>query len=387
MKIALLAKTLLTPLVPRSNPVVLIEDGRIAAVGTRDEMTIPTDARIEDFGDAVLAPGMIDVHLHGGGGSDIMEATPDALAHVGRQLARHGVTSYLPTTVTAPWEDTLSALDRLAQILENPSRQLESEPCAQPLSLHLEGPFISHRRPGVHPLPHIQEPSLERFDALWNAARGHLGWMTIAPEREGALPVIRTASSRGVVVSMGHSDADLAAAITGREAGAAHVTHTFNAMRPLDHREPGILGLALGDAELSAEIIADGVHVHPLMVSSFLRLKGAERAMLVTDSISATGMGDGTFRLGSFDVEVKGARCTTGGRLAGSVLTLDRAVQNAMAFTGWDLQRCVRMASYNPARLLGLLPRKGLIEAGADADIVVWSESGEVRRTIVAGRV
>lgn len=387
MKIAFLAKTLLTPLVLRSNAVVLIEDGRILAAGTRDEVTIPQDARVEDFGDAVLAPGMIDVHLHGGGGSDIMEATPEALARVGRQLARHGVTSYLPTTVTAPWDTTLSALDSLAQGIEHPPQQLDGEPCAQPLSLHLEGPFISHRRLGVHPPQHVLAPSLERFDAMWNAARGHVGWMTMAPECEGALPVIQSASRRGVVVSMGHSDADLAAARKGREAGAAHVTHIFNAMRPLDHREPGILGLALGDPELSAEIIADGVHVHPLMVSAFLRLKGAERAMLVTDAISATGMGDGTFRLGSFDVDVKGARCTTGGKLAGSVLTLDRAVQNAMEFTGWDLQRCLRMASYNPARLLGLLPRKGVLEAGADADIVVFSESGEVRRTIIAGRV
>lgn len=387
MKIALLAKTLLTPLVSCRNPIVVIEDGRILAAGSRDEVAVPRDARVEDFGDAVLAPGMIDVHLHGSGGSDIMEATPEALARVGRQLARHGVTSYLPTTVTAPWDATLSALDRLAQVIENPPQQLDGEPCAQPLSLHLEGPFISHRRLGVHPPQHVLEPSLERFDDLWNAARGHVGWITMAPEREGALPVIESATSRGVVVSMGHTDADLAAAQKGREAGAAHVTHTFNAMRPLDHREPGILGLALGDPDLSAEIIADGVHVHPLMVSAFLRLKGPERAMLVTDAISATGMGDGTFRLGSFDVEVKGARCTAEGKLAGSVLTLDHAVRNAMAYTGWDLQRSIRMASYNPARLLGLLPRKGVIEAGADADIVVLSESGEVRRTIVAGRV
>lgn len=387
MKTALLAKTLLTPLTFLRNPVVLIDDGRILAVGSREEMSVPTGVRVEDFGDAVLAPGMIDVHLHGGGGSDIMEATPDALAHVGRQLARHGVTSYLPTTVTAPWDDTLAALERLAQILEHPPQQLDGEPCAQPLSLHLEGPFISHRRLGVHPPQHVLEPSLERFDAMWNAARGHVGWITMAPEREGALPVIESATGRGVVVSMGHTDADFAAAQQGRAAGAAHVTHTFNAMRPLDHREPGILGLTLGDPSLSAEIIADGVHVHPLMVSAFLRLKGPETAMLVTDAISATGMGDGTFRLGSFEVEVKGPRCTTGGKLAGSVLTLDRAVRNAMEFTGWDLQHSIRMACYNPARLLGLLPRKGVIEAGADADIIVLSESGEVRRTIIAGRV
>ncbi len=387
MKTALLAQTLLTPLTSLRNPVVLIDDGRILAVGTREEMSVPAGVRVEDFGDAVLAPGMIDVHLHGGGGSDIMEATPDALAHVGRQLARHGVTSYLPTTVTAPWDDTLTALERLAQILENPPQQLDGEPCAQPLSLHLEGPFISHRRLGVHPPQHVLEPSLERFDALWNAARGHVGWITMAPEREGALPVIQSATGRGVVVSMGHTDADFAAAQQGRAAGAAHVTHTFNAMRPLDHRDPGILGLALGDPSLSAEIIADGVHVHPLMVSAFLRLKGPETAMLVTDATSATGMGDGTFRLGSFEVEVKGPRCTTGGKLAGSVLTLDRAVRNAMEYTGWDLQHSVRMAGYNPARLLGLLPRKGVIEAGADADILVLSESGEVRRTIVAGRL
>jgi len=387
MKTAFVAKTLLTPLTSLSRPVVLVEDGQILAVGNRDEVPIPAGARIEDFGDAVLAPGMIDIHLHGGGGHDIMEASDEALAHVGRQLARHGVTSYLPTTVTAPWDSTRAALERLSRLLDHPPLQLEGDACAQPLSVHLEGPFISHLRPGVHPLADIVEPSLERFESLWEASRGRIGLVTMAPELEGALDVVAAAASRGVVVSMGHTDADLAAAHAGRRAGASHITHTFNAMRPLNHREPGILGLALGDPEMSAEIIADGVHVHPLMVSSFLRLKGNERALLVTDAISATGMGDGTFRLGSFDVEVHGPLCTTNGVLAGSVLTLDHAVQNAMKFTGWDLLHTARMASYNPARLLGLLPRKGIIAPGADADMVVLTPAGEVVRTIVAGRV
>jgi len=197
--------------------------------------------------------------------------------------------------------------------------------------------------------------------------------------------LIAHAAGRGVCVSIGHSDADFDDTIRAISEGARHATHTFNAMRPLDHRQPGILGVVLADSRLTADIIADGIHVHPEIVELFLRSKGAENAVLITDAISATGMGDGRFRLGSLEVEVRGGRCELEGKLAGSVLTMDRAVRNCTVFARCSLQQSVRMATLNPARVLGISHRKGILQPGADADLVVLSAEGEVVRTIVGG--
>jgi N-acetylglucosamine-6-phosphate deacetylase len=188
-------------------------------------------------------------------------------------------------------------------------------------------------------------------------------------------------------VSIGHSDADLTAAQAGVAAGARHATHMFNAMRPLGHRDPGILGEALMDDRLSAEIIADGIHVDPLVVSLFLRVKGAETAVLVTDATAATGMPDGRYRLGSLEVDVEDGKCMVKGKLAGSVLTMDKAVRNVVKFAHWDLQQAVRLATLNPARATGLPANTGTLVPGVAADIVVLSPKGEVLKTIVRGQV
>ena len=185
--------------------------------------------------------------------------------------------------------------------------------------------------------------------------------------------------------SIGHSDATYGQALHGIKAGADHATHTFNAMRPLDHREPGILGAALTDDRLTADLIADGVHVDPSVVKLFLQAKGPERAILITDAISATGMPDGTYKLGAFEVEVRGGRCEYQGKLAGSVLTLDRAIRNVMSFAGWKLQEAVRLVTFNPAHLLGITGRKGVVAPGCDADLVLLSPEGNIVQTIIAG--
>jgi N-acetylglucosamine-6-phosphate deacetylase len=224
------------------------------------------------------------------------------------------------------------------------------------------------------------------FDRFWQAARGHIRIMTIAPELEGAQEVIAEATRRGVCISLGHSNADLNSARAGVAAGARHATHTFNAMRALDHRDPGIIGEVLTDSRLSADIIADGVHLDPAIIQLFLKAKGPDGAVLITDAISATGMPEGRYRLGTFEVEVKDGRCLLDGKLAGSVLTMDRAVRNVMEFAHWDLQQAVRLATLNPARVAGLANR-GKLEAGAQADFVVLSPRGEVRSTIVRGQV
>jgi N-acetylglucosamine-6-phosphate deacetylase len=185
--------------------------------------------------------------------------------------------------------------------------------------------------------------------------------------------------------SIGHSNATYGEALHGIMAGADHATHTFNAMRPLDHREPGILGAVLSDDRLTADIIADGIHVDPSVVKLFLHAKGSDRAILITDAISATGMPDGTYRLGAFDVQVTGDRCEYQGKLAGSVLTLDRAVRNVMSFAGWKLQETIRLVTLNPARLLGITGQTGMVAPGCDADLVVLSTEGNIVQTIIAG--
>jgi N-acetylglucosamine-6-phosphate deacetylase len=383
--IALTAATLFTPLERVEQPLLLVEDGSIVEVTSRAHREAPAGSRELDFPGGILAPGFVDIHIHGGAGHDVMEAGADALPPGERLLARHGVSSYFPTTVTAPLDATLSALARLADAIEagdggSPSAELR----ARPRGIHLEGPFISHKRRGVHPPENLLPPSLAAFDRFWQAARGHIRVMTIAPEIPGAVEVITEATRRGVCVSLGHSDADLTAARAGVAAGARHATHTFNAMRPLDHRDPGILGEVLNDSGISADIIADGIHLDPAVVQLFLRAKGPEAAVLITDATAATGMPDGRYRLGSLEVEVKDGKCLAGGKLAGSVLTMDRAVRNVMLFARWDLQQALRLATLNPARVAGL-ESAGVLKPGAPADLVVLSPNGEVRNTMIRG--
>jgi N-acetylglucosamine-6-phosphate deacetylase len=290
----------------------------------------------------------------------------------------------------------LRALERLASAIEKRERDYERKDRnadgtdrARPLGIHLEGPFLSHARRGVHPPENLLAPTLATFERFWQAARGRIRMMTIAPELEGAPEVIAEAARRGVSVSLGHSDADFEAAERGIAAGARHATHTFNAMRPLDHRtldhrSPGILAAVLTDRRVSADIIADGVHLDPAIVKLVASAKGPEQTVLITDAISATGMPDGRYRLGSFAVDVRDGKCMADGKLAGSVLTMDRAVRNLARFAEWDLSQAVAAASRNPARV-ARIANKGVLAAGADADFVVLNPEGEVLRTFIGG--
>jgi N-acetylglucosamine-6-phosphate deacetylase len=378
----LLARQLLTPLERIEDAALMIEDGTVTAVGPQHAFAVPANARIINFGDAILTPGLIDLHIHGAAGHDVMEATDDELAEIERLMSRHGVTSYCPTTVTAPLHQTLESLQRLSRASE---RKQSLRDRARPLGIHLEGPFLSHARRGVHSPLHLQAVSRATFEKMWEAAAGQILMLTIAPELEGALELIADAARRGVRVSIGHSNADMTQGKAGIRAGAHHATHTFNAMRRLDHRDPGLLGAILTDDNVTADIIADGLHVQPDVVDLFLRAKGLDLAVLITDGISATGMPDGRYRLGSYQVDVRDGRCESHGKLAGSVLTMDRAVQNVMRFAHLSFQEAVRLATLNPARVLGLEARKGVLQAGADADIAVFSPEGQVRQTIIGG--
>jgi len=383
--LAFTAQRLIAPAETVESLVVLVEDGKILEIAPRRARSVSAGVTAIDFSDRTLAPGYVDLHIHGSAGYDVMDDAAEALPAVEHLLARHGVTSYYPTTVTAPVDATLRALERLASAIEQrEQRPAQAAARACPLGIHLEGPFISHARRGVHPPENLLKPTLAAFERFWQAARGRIRMLTIAPELDGAIEVIAEASRLGVCVSLGHSDADLRTSERGIAAGARHATHTFNAMRPLNHRDPGILGAVLTDSQVSADIIADGVHLDPSIVRLFARAKGPQQTVLITDATAATGMPDGTYRLGSLEVEVHEGRCTSAGKLAGSVLTMDRAVRNLAQFAGWTLEQAVAAASLNPARV-GRLSHKGALIAGADADFVVLNAAGDVERTFVGG--
>lgn len=384
MRTLLSAGTVVTPLEAIPHAAVLIEDGRILAVGPR--AGFEECARTLDFPDAILVPGFVDIHIHGAAGHDSMTIDARGAAEMGRFLSRHGVTSYFPTTITASEDDTLSAIDALAKLIEVPPIGDADAPCAHPLGIHLEGPFISQARRGVHPPQHIQDASLDTLRRYRETSHDHVRVVTIAPEIPGALEMIRDATAHGIVCSIGHTNASYEQAQAAIDAGARHATHTFNAMRPLEHRDPGVTGAVLTDRRLFADMIVDGLHVLPPMVDLFLRCKGTERAVLISDAISATGMPAGNYRLGEFDVEVNGLRCDCHGKLAGSVLTLDVAVRNTTQFANWKLQDAVRIATLNPAQLLGIEKHKGQLVPGADADLVILSQDGNVLRTFIGGQ-
>jgi N-acetylglucosamine-6-phosphate deacetylase len=389
MKTAFTASRLYTPVEEIQNPLLVVEDGRISEVSSRSSKEVPGNISLIDFGDAVLAPGFVDIHIHGGAGLDLMRALPSELPRLGKFLATHGVTRYFATTVAAPLDSTCAALGRLADAIEAAAKAGATNgdtAQARPLSIHLEGPFLSHKRRGVHPPENLVTPTIAIFDRLWQAARGHVRVLTIAPEIPGAMEVIAEAAKRKVCVSIGHSDAEMPIAQNAVKAGARHATHTFNAMRPLDHRDPGIIGEVLSNDRMSADIIVDGIHVAPAVVKLFLRAKGRERAVLITDAISATGMPDGRYQLGPIEVDVKDGKCTSNGSLAGSVLTMDRAVRNVTQFSNWSLRDAVQAATLNPARAVGLARHHGVLAKGADADFTVLSPEGVVLKTIVRGR-
>ena len=373
---AITAKTLITPEGVMPQPLIVLNDGRVERVTTQAAASAPADTL--HLPQSTLSAGFLDVHVHGAGGRDVMEGSADAIRTVARMLATHGTTRFLATTVTASVDHILRALDALATAIEaGPAAQ----DAAVPIGIHLEGPFLSHAKRGVHPPDELQRPSIDLFERFAQAARGHIRLMTIAPELPGALELIAHASSKGVRVSLGHSDALAAEARAGIAAGGVSATHTFNAMRALTQREPGMLGVVLDAHELYAELICDGIHTTPEAVRLWLRMKGPERALLVTDGMAATGMPDGEYMLGGMRAQVAHGIAMHDGALAGSVLTMDRAVANVQAFTGIDLPSAVRLATRNPAAMLGLA-------ADSDfADFNIFDDAGRRTGAILRGRV
>lgn len=365
-----------TPAIEINDAGILIREEVIEAIGPRAGMTLPRGALEILATGRTAIPGFIDVHIHGAGGHDVMEASAAALRVVTSKVASFGTTSLLATTVTASPEATCRAAEGIADFI---IRQRESpEVRAEVLGIHLEGPFISKERRGVHPAQWIQLPSAELLARFLRAAAGNVRLMTIAPEVLGAAACIEAAQKAGVVISIGHTDANYEQARFAISRGARSATHTYNAMRPFSHRDPGVIGAVLTSPEINAELIADGVHVEEGAMKLLVQAKGAKRVLLVSDGLAATGMPDGKYMLGDLEIIVSKGVCRNAeGVLAGSTLTLDRALRN-IVILGVPLPDAVRMLTLNPASLLGIEFKKGSLRVGADADILLLDENLQV---------
>ncbi len=351
-----------------------IQDSTIQYVGQRRS----SKGEITDYGGSWIVPGFIDIHVHGLAGYDAMDKDPDSIKQISKHLAQNGVTGFLATAQTAPYEEIIEALKRIKQVKQK-------VPGAKVLGSHLEGPYISPHRIGAQQ-EYIRKPVIEELETLLNASDGTLRLVTLAPEIENGVDAVRFLRENGVVVSAGHTDASYAEANDAFEAGVSLLGHLWNGMRGLHHREPGIVGAALETRDVMVELIADCYHVHPAILGLTVRLKGVDNVVLVSDSIKPAGLPDGEHVIDgrTFLIE-DGFIKLESGVIAGSSIGLNQAVQNMVEKVGVTLPDAIQMATDNPARLLGL-KTKGRLENGYDADIAILDDGFNVLETIVQGK-
>ena len=357
---------------------LLIEGGGIRAIARAGEITPePGDRRLDARGCYAL-PGFVDLHLHGSDGCDVMDARPGLLGNLGAFLLRQGVTTCLGTTMADSRARISRALDTLREHIN-----AQRSPF---VGAHLEGPYLNADYRGSQPAQHLRSPEPAEYRPWLDS--GVIKLITLAPELAGGADLLAEAVARGIHVSIGHSAADYAAAGDFFRAGISQITHTFNGMPGLHHRAPGILTAAIENPQVTFQIIADGVHVHPAVLRLLLRLAGRERVLAITDAMRATGLADGIYGLGDVTVTTLGgvARAAHGG-LAGSTLTMPGALRNLMRFCSQTLEQALPILTRVPARSVGLYPRKGSLRVGADADIVLWDEAAGVQTTVLGGEV
>jgi N-acetylglucosamine-6-phosphate deacetylase len=355
---------------------VLVRDGKISHIGAADRAD-----EILDTGGRILAPGLIDVHIQGAGGADALDATPEALQTISRACARFGVTGFLATTVYKPGQ-------------ENRHLRIAAECVGQDLGgarlrgVHLEGPFISPQKKGMISAQCVTEPAPQALRDIYALLGGNLKMMTVAPELPGGIEIINMLTGRGTIASFGHSNATYEQAVRGFEAGITHVTHLFNAMPGLHHREPGPLAAIFERPEVTCQVIADGVHIHPSVLRLAYRELGPERFVTITDGMQAMGLPDGRYVYNGIEYQAKdGAARYTDGTLIGTALGLNRMLERLIEYTGCPLPAAIATATRNAAEILGLGDTSGSIAQGKDADLVILDDDLAVYATVVAGRV
>ncbi|ABI82716.1 N-acetylglucosamine-6-phosphate deacetylase [Francisella tularensis] len=331
---------------------------------------------IELSGDDYVIPGFIDIHIHGSKGADVMDGDVDALAVISKSLYTQGVTSYLATTMTAANEQILKAMRAIKDY--NSQTHLDS---AKIVGVHLEGPFISPGKIGAQNPNYLQEADVTKMASWHNACDSLIKKITIAPEIKNANKVIEFCNSKNIISSIGHTSCTMAQALNAIEQGCTHATHLFNAMSPIEHRNPGAATALLMSKKVLAELIVDGIHLHPDMVKFTYAIKGSDKIALITDAMSAQSASEGVFELGGQKVIVKdGQARLENGVLAGSVLTMNKALENVLKFTNCSLYNAVKMTSTNQAKSLGF--KKGQIKGGFDAEFVILNKNYQVKQVI-----
>lgn len=381
MDTVILHGNLLTPSGILKDGAVWMRAGKIITVDASAKLQFPPDARVTDAGGLYVSPGFIDAHIHGGKGFDFMTCNTIELDEVLSWLASCGVTAVLPTLASSRFDLELEMIRCLGAALHRPS------PGATIVGLHLEGPYINPEKRGAQPADPIRLPDLEEMTAMVEATDHTLRLVTLAPELPGALELIRYLVKQGIVVSAGHSNATYQEMVAGIQAGISRVAHLFNGMSSFNHREPGVAGAALEQDGVFTEIVLDGFHVHPAAGRIALRCKGLGQLVLVSDATQAAGLGDGIYiRPGNRKIIVKdGAARLESGELAGSTLTLDRAVANAMTFLGLSLDQAVQMASLNAAKSLNLFSR-GCLAPNCVGDVIIFDHEVRIQATFVNGQ-
>ncbi|WP_026699605.1 N-acetylglucosamine-6-phosphate deacetylase [Salibacterium aidingense] len=378
--------TVVNPDHTMDNAYVLVKGGKIAAIGedqyiTQDLPEIVEEKEVESG--AVLVPGMIDVHIHGTNNVDTMDATQEALKTMAETLPSEGTTSFLATTITQHPDLITKALKNAASF----AAEDRSAGCAEMIGVHLEGPFFSKDKAGAQPKEHLMQADVELFQKWQKEAEGLIKWVSLAPEQDPDHALIRYLTKNGVITAAAHSNASLEEVEKAANSGVSHVTHLFNGMSGLHHREPGVASAALLNQNVTNEIIADGVHVHPAMVKLAFHMKGAAGLLLITDSIRAKCLHNGTYDLGGQTVTVEGNKpYLEDGTIAGSMLKMNEAMRNILDYTGCTVEEAAAMTAWNAAAKLGL-SRKGSIEPGKDADFVLLDREKEVLRTWCRGEI
>jgi N-acetylglucosamine-6-phosphate deacetylase len=378
--------SLVLPNVITRDQCIFVQDGVIEEIASH--LDAPADTQIVDASDKIVLPGFIDTHVHGAMGADTMDATPEALHTMARFYAQHGVTGFLPTTMTAPREEIDAAVENVARYRAAQVRlgaEETREVLAEVLGVHIEGPYVNPRQCGAQP-PQFMRPADPAEYGTWFAT-GVVKVITLAPEMgEANLKLIEYAISQNCAVAVGHTDATYDQTQRAFALGANQATHTFNAMRPLRQREPGVVGAVLNNSAAFAQLIADNWHVHPATMNVLYKCKGAEKIAVITDAMEATGLGEGEFKLGAHAVFVRNGKARLkDGTLAGSLTTMDVCLRNIIAATGCSLVEASRMCSHTPALSIGMGHRKGLVAKGYDADLVIVDAALSVIRTIVCG--